>query len=127
MLWLLCEAAIVACDLAEVLGSAIALQLLFHIPLVAGVVLTGLDVLIILALQRHGLRQLEAFVLSLILVIGACFAAELAFARPSLAGVLSGLAPGSDLLRNPQMLYVAVGILGATVMPHNLYLHCSVV
>jgi manganese transport protein len=126
-LWLLCELAIVACDLAEVLGSAIALQLLFNIPLVWGVVLTSLDVLIILALQRHGLRKLEAFVAGLILLIGACFAAEMVFARPSLSDILSGLLPSPDIVGNPAMLYVAIGILGATVMPHNLYLHSSVV
>jgi manganese transport protein len=126
-LWLLCEVAIVACDLAEVLGSAIALQLLFHLPLVLGIVLTSLDVLVILALQRRSLRKLEALVLGLILLIAACFAAELVMARPSLVAVLGGLTPSPEILRNPAMLYVAIGILGATVMPHNLYLHSSVV
>jgi manganese transport protein len=126
-LWVLCEIAIVACDLAEVLGSAIALQLLFHVPLVWGVVVTSLDVLVILALQRHGLRPLVALVLGLILLIAACFAVELVLARPSLAGIMSGLAPRAEILRDPAMLYVAIGILGATVMPHNLYLHSSVV
>lgn len=126
-LWLLCEIAIIACELAEVLGSAIALQLLFHLPLVLGIALTSVDVLVILALQRHGLRQLEAFVAGLILLIGACFAAELMFAGPSLAGILGGLTPSPEILRNPAMLYIAIGILGATVMPHNLYLHSSVV
>jgi manganese transport protein len=126
-LWVLCEVAIVACDLAEVLGSAIALQLLFHVPLVWGIALTSLDVLVILALQRHGLPQLEALVLGLILLIGACFAAELVFARPSLSGVVRGLTPSAEILRDPAMLYVAISILGATVMPHNLYLHSSVV
>ncbi len=126
-LWILCEIAIIACDLAEVLGSAIALQLLFHIPLPLGVALTCLDVLLILTLQGRGLGKLEAFVVALIAMIGACFAAELLMAQPSLAGMVAGLAPKADIITNPAMLYIAVGILGATVMPHNLYLHSSVV
>ncbi len=127
VLWLLCELAICACDLAEVLGSAIALELLFGIPLTAGVILTALDVLILLALQNKGFRYLEALVVSLILVIGTCFAFELAFARPSLVGVLMGFVPSASLLTNTEMLYLGIGILGATVMPHNLYLHSSIV
>jgi manganese transport protein len=126
-LWILCEIAIVACDLAEVLGSAIALQLLFRIPLPVGIVLTSLDVLLILALQRRGLGRLEAFVVALIALIAVCFAVELVLARPALSAVAAGLVPSPDLLTDPAMLYIAIGILGATVMPHNLYLHSSVV
>lgn len=126
-LWILCEIAIVACDLAEVIGTAIALQLLFGIPLVWGVCLTALDVLLILALQRRGFRKLEAVVIALLLVIAICFAVELAFSQPSLAGIAAGLVPSSQIVTNPAMLYIAVGILGATVMPHNLYLHSAIV
>jgi manganese transport protein len=128
VLWVLCEVAIVACDLAEVIGSAIALQLLFGIPLVWGVCLTVADVLLILTLQRRGFRRLEAFVVTLILTIGACFAVQLALAQPDLAAIAKGLVPQPGALAtNPAMLYVAVGIVGATVMPHNLYLHSSIV
>jgi manganese transport protein len=127
VLWVLCELAICACDLAEVLGSAIALQLLFGIPLTAGVCLTALDVLVLLALQNKGFRYLEALVISLIVVIGSCFALELFFAKPSILGVMLGFVPTSQIVTNTQMLYVAIGILGATVMPHNLYLHSSIV
>ncbi len=126
-LWLLCEAAIVACDLAEVIGTAIALQLLFAIPLVWGVCLTALDVLLILALQQYGFRYLEAFIVALLILIAGCFAVELALSQPSLAGIASGLAPTPEIVTNPAMLLIAVGILGATVMPHNLYLHSSIV
>jgi manganese transport protein len=126
-LWILCEIAIIACDLAEVLGSAIALQLLFHIPLPLGIVLTSIDALLILALHRRGFGKLEAFVVALIAVVAVCFAAELLLARPSLTGILGGLAPSPDIITNPAMLYIAIGILGATVMPHNLYLHSSLV
>ncbi|MDP3495339.1 MAG: Nramp family divalent metal transporter [Hyphomonadaceae bacterium] len=126
-LWVLCEGAIVACDLAEVIGSAIALNLLFGLPLVAGVCLTTLDVFLILALQRFGVRKLEAFIVGLIVIIGVCFAAEMVFAKPSLHGIAEGLIPSGEIITNPAMLYLAVGILGATVMPHNLYLHSSVV
>lgn len=126
-LWLLCEAAIVACDLAEVIGTAIGLQMLFGIPLVWGVCLTGFDVLVILALQRRGFRKLEAVVISLIGLIALCFAYELAASRPSMAGILGGFVPQSEILSNPAMLYIAIGIIGATVMPHNLYLHSAVV
>jgi manganese transport protein len=127
VLWVLCEIAIAACDLAEVIGSAIALNLLFGIPLVWGVCLTALDVLLILAFQHRGFRYLEAFILALVLTIGVCFGLELLFARPDLAGVARGLVPTTQIVTNPDMLYIAIGILGATVMPHNLYLHSSIV
>jgi manganese transport protein len=126
-LWLLCEVAIAACDLAEVIGSAIALQLLFGIPLVAGVCLTAADVLLVLGLQRRGFRRLEAIVVALVLTIGVCFALQLALARPDIGAIVRALAPGTDVVARPEMLYLAVGILGATVMPHNLYLHSSIV
>ncbi|WP_294003385.1 Nramp family divalent metal transporter [Sphingomonas sp.] len=126
-LWLLCELAIIACDLAEVLGTAIALQLLFGIPLVWGVILTALDVLIILLLQQRGFRWLEAFVIALLIIIGGCFAVELALAQPSIAAIAGGLVPRPEIVSNPAMLYIAIGIIGATVMPHNLYLHSSIV
>ncbi|HEU5305204.1 MAG TPA: Nramp family divalent metal transporter, partial [Gemmatimonadales bacterium] len=116
-----------ACDLAEVIGSAIALNLLFGIPLIWGVCLTALDVLLILLLQNRGFRYLEAFVIALIATIGVCFAVELVMARPAMADVLGGLVPTPQVVTNPVMLYIAIGILGATVMPHNLYLHSSIV
>jgi manganese transport protein len=125
--WVLCELAIMACDLAEVVGSAIGLQLLFGIPLVWGCVITALDVLVVLALQKKGFRYLEALVVTLMGTIAACFALEIWLARPSLMGVALGFVPSVEILRNPQMLYVSIGILGATVMPHNLYLHSSLV
>ena len=126
-LWIICEIAITACDLAEVVGSAIALQLLFGIPLVWGCVITALDVLAILYLQNKGFRHLEAVVITLIATIGTCFAAELIFSKPSLTGMLLGFVPGPHIMTNPAMLYVSIGIIGATVMPHNLYLHSSIV
>jgi manganese transport protein len=126
-LWVLCEIAIAACDLAEVIGSAIALNLLLGIPLVWGVCLTALDVLLILLLQNRGFRYLEALVIVLVATIGVCFAVELLMARPELAAVMRGLVPTSQVVTNPAMLYIAIGILGATVMPHNLYLHSSIV
>jgi len=127
-LWILAEVAIAACDLAEVIGSAIALNLLFHIPLLWGVCLTGLDVLLILLLQQKGFRFIEALVISLIAVIGICFGLEILFARPSLAGLVgSFFIPAPQIIRDPGMLYIAIGILGATVMPHNLYLHSAIV
>jgi manganese transport protein len=126
-LWVLCEIAIAACDLAEVVGSAIGLQLLFGIPLVWGCIITASDVLLVLYLQNRGFRYIEAIVISLIALIGTCFAAELIFSKPSLSGVLLGFVPGPHIVTNPAMLYVSIGILGATVMPHNLYLHSSVV
>jgi manganese transport protein len=127
MLWLLCEIAICACDLAEVIGSAIALNLLFHIPMVWGVCITAFDVLAIMYLQNKGFRYIEALVISLILTIGACFLAEIIFSRPDLGHALAGFVPRPEIIQNPKMLFVAIGILGATVMPHNLYLHSSIV
>ncbi len=127
ILWVLCEAAIAACDLAEVVGSAIGLQLLFGIPLVWGCVITSLDVLIVLYLQNRGFRYVEALVIAVIVTIGSCFLAELIFAKPDLGGVMSGFLPSTELLKNKEMLFIAIGILGATVMPHNLYLHSSIV
>ncbi len=126
-LWILCEVAIAACDLAEVIGSAIALQLLFGIPLVWGCVITAMDVMVVLLLQNRGFRRLEAVVVTLILTIGGCFAVELFLAEPSVHGIVAGFVPSIEILQNPAMLYVAIGILGATVMPHNLYLHSSIV
>jgi manganese transport protein len=126
-LWVLCEIAIAACDLAEVIGSAIALNLLFGIPITWGVVITALDVFLVLLLQNRGFRLLEALVIALIGTIGVCFLFELILARPDLAGVARGFVPTPEIVRNPEMLYIAIGILGATVMPHNLYLHSSVV
>jgi manganese transport protein len=126
-LWILCEIAIAACDLAELVGSAIALQLLFGIPLTIGVCITALDVIVVLLLQSKGFRYVEALVISLITVISGCFIAELIFSRPDLHAVSAGFIPRAEILRNPQMLYIAIGILGATVMPHNLYLHSAIV
>jgi manganese transport protein len=125
--WVICETAIAACDLAEVIGSAIALNLLFHIPITIGVVLTALDVLVVLFLQTKGFRWLEALVIVLIATIGLCFLFEVVISKPSLSGVLGGFVPSADIVRDPRMLYIAMGILGATVMPHNLYLHSSIV
>jgi manganese transport protein len=127
VLWLLCEIAIAACDLAEVIGAAIALNLLFHLPLLWGVILTALDVLIVLFLQHRGFRYVEALVVALICLIAGSFAVELWLSRPALAGLTVGFIPRVEILRNPSMLYIAIGILGATVMPHNLYLHSSIV
>jgi manganese transport protein len=126
-LWILCEIAIAACDLAEVVGSAIALQLLFGIPLVWGCCITALDVLAVLYLQTKGFRYIEALVITLIGIIGGCFGAELIFSKPDVVNVALGFIPGPGVVTNPEMLYVSIGILGATVMPHNLYLHSSIV
>ncbi|MFT4196742.1 MAG: Nramp family divalent metal transporter [Pseudoxanthomonas sp.] len=126
-LWLLCEAAIIACDLAEVIGTAIALKLLFGIPLLTGAVITAVDVVLVLLLMNRGFRALEAFVIALLLVIFVCFAAQIALAAPPLAAVLDGFVPRAQIVTDPQALYIAIGILGATVMPHNLYLHSSIV
>ncbi|OGQ04778.1 MAG: divalent metal cation transporter [Deltaproteobacteria bacterium RIFCSPLOWO2_01_44_7] len=126
-LWILCEIAIAACDLAEVIGSAIALNLLFSIPLIWGVCITAGDVLIILWLQNKGFRYVEILVVSLIAIIGSAFLAEIIFSRPDLGGIARGFLPNLEILKNPEMLYIAIGILGATVMPHNLYLHSSIV
>lgn len=127
ILWVLCELAIAACDLAEVIGSAIALNLLFGLPLVWGVLLTAADVLLLLFLQNRGFRILECIVAGMIFIIGGCFAYELIASRPDLPAVLAGLFPRPEIVSNPAMLYIAIGILGATVMPHNLYLHSSIV
>jgi manganese transport protein len=126
-LWIVCELAIAACDLAEVLGSAVALKLLFGIPVLLGVVLTAFDVLLVLALQGRGFRLVEAFVVTLIGTIGICFAYEIFFARPLWLEAAHGFIPRLEILRNKEMLYIAIGIIGATVMPHNLYLHSSIV
>jgi manganese transport protein len=126
-LWVICELAIAACDLAEVIGSAIALNLLFGLPVAWGVIVTALDVFMVLFLQHRGFRLLEALVIALVATIGLCFLFELVISRPDLAGVAAGFVPRAEVLRNPRMLYIAIGILGATVMPHNLYLHSSVV
>jgi manganese transport protein len=126
-LWVVCEIAIAACDLAEVIGSAIALNLLFHIPLLVGVCLTALDVLAILYLQNKGFRYLEAVVVTLIGIIGGCYLLELVLVRPNVAEIAKGFLPTPQILTNPEMLYISIGILGATVMPHNLYLHSSLV
>ena len=126
-LWILCEIAIAACDLAEVIGAAIALNLLFGLPLMWGVCLTALDVMVILFLQNKGFRYVEALVVALIVAIAACFAIELWLSKPDLTDVAAGFIPRTEVLTNPAMLYIALGILGATVMPHNLYLHSSIV
>ncbi len=127
VLWILCEIAIGACDLAEVIGAAIALNLLFGLPLVWGVCLTAADVLVVLYLQHHGFRYVETLVVGLIIAIAGSFAVELWFARPGLAEVAVGFIPHSEILTDQAMLYIAISILGATVMPHNLYLHSSIV
>ena len=126
-LWFMCELAIVACDLAEVLGTAIALNLLFGLPLTGGVVLTALDVFLILTLQNQGFRKLEAFIVVLLLVIAGCFAVELVLSHPAWGAVARGIVPTVRIVTDPAMLYIAIGIVGATVMPHNLYLHSSIV
>src|SRR3954471_14514260 len=127
ILWVLCEIAIAACDLAEVLGSAIALQLLFGLPLIWGVCLTSLDVLVVLYMQHRGFRYVELIVVVLILGIAGCFAIDVALAKPAIGPLLLGFIPRTEILKNPEMLYISIGILGATVMPHNLYLHSSIV
>jgi manganese transport protein len=126
-LWVLCEIAIAACDLAEVIGSAIALNLLFGIPLAVGVVITVLDVLVILFFQYKGFRYIESLVAGLITVIFACFAYEIIVSKPEVAAIFNGFIPSGEIVTDPTMLYIAIGILGATVMPHNLYLHSSIV
>jgi manganese transport protein len=126
-LWILCEIAIAACDLAEIIGAAIALNLLFGIPLTWGVIITALDVMLILYLQNKGFRLLEALVIALIATIGACFLFEIVLSRPDMLGIARGFIPSAEIVTNPAMLYIAMGILGATVMPHNLYLHSSIV
>jgi manganese transport protein len=126
-LWIICELAIAACDLAEVIGSAIALNLLFGIPVAVGVLITTLDVLIVLYLQHKGFRMLEGLVIALMATVGLCFLFELVVSRPDWGGVMAGFVPSTEIVRNPEMLYISLGILGATVMPHNLYLHSSIV
>jgi manganese transport protein len=126
-LWIICELAIAACDLAEVIGSAIAFNLLFGIPLIWGVCITALDVLVILLLQNKGFRYTEALVIALVGTIGVCFGLEMVFSRPDILGIAKGFLPSPQIVVNPEMLYIAIGILGATVMPHNLYLHSSIV
>src|SRR6185369_3101156 len=127
LLWVLCEIAIAACDLAEVIGAAIALNLLFGLPLIWGVCLTALDVLVVLYLQNKGFRYVEALVVGLIVGIAVCFAVELWLSKPNLPAVAAGFIPTPRILTDTNMLYLAVSILGATVMPHNLYLHSSIV
>lgn len=127
VLWVLCEIAIAACDLAELLGSAIALQLLFGLPLVWGVFIMALDVILLLLLQNKGFRYIEALVITLVATIAGCFTAEIFFSRPDFGSILAGFVPNQEIIQNLGMLYIAVGILGATVMPHNLYLHSSII
>jgi manganese transport protein len=127
VLWVLCEIAIAACDLAEVIGAAIALNLLFDIPLPWGVAITAIDVMLVLYLQNKGFRLLEALVIALVATVGACFLFEILLSKPDMVGVMRGFIPSTQVITNPTMLYIAIGILGATVMPHNLYLHSSIV
>src|SRR6188508_2672307 len=126
-LWALAELAICATDLAEVIGTAIGLNLLFGVPLEIGVILTALDVFLILWMQNLGFRWIEAFIVAMLGVIAACFAVQIAMADPDWGQVIRGFAPTTQIVTNPDMLYLALGILGATVMPHNLYLHSGVV
>ena len=126
-LWLACELAIIACDLAEVIGTAIALQLLFGIPLLYGAIISALDALLLLYLMNKGFRFLEAFVIAMLIVIFTCFAIQIAAASPPIGALLAGFVPSTEIVANPAMLYIAIGIIGATVMPHNLYLHSSIV
>ena len=127
VLWLFAEVAIIATDIAEVVGTAIGLNLLFEIPLELGVIITALDVFVVLMLQRLGFRKVEAFVLALLAVIFVCFIAQMALAKPDWLGVAGGFIPSTDLIHQPGMLYLSLGIIGATVMPHNLYLHSGIV
>jgi manganese transport protein len=126
-LWLSAEVGIVACDIAEVIGAGIALNLLFHIPLIVGCGLTGFDVLLVLALQGKGFRYIEALIITLIATMMVIFAVEMAYARPDWALAFKGFIPTAEIVKDPAMLYIALGILGATVMPHNLYLHSSII
>ena len=127
MLWIACELAIIACDLAEVIGTAIALNLLFGIPLIWGALITAADAFLLLMLMNKGFRFLEAFIIALLIVIAGCFLVQIILAAPPVAAVLGGFIPSSEIVTNPEMLYIAIGIIGATVMPHNLYLHSSIV
>jgi manganese transport protein len=126
-LWLACELAIIACDLAEVIGTAIALKLLFGIPLIGGALITALDAFLLLMLMNRGFRFLEAFIVALLVVIAICFLIQIVLAAPPIAAVLGGFVPAKEIVTDPEMLYIAIGIIGATVMPHNLYLHSSIV
>jgi manganese transport protein len=126
-LWLLCEIAIVACDVAEIIGTAIALKLLFGLPLLPGICLTVFDTLIVLMLQNRGFRYLEAAIIALMLIIAGCFFNEIAMAKPEWSALFAGYVPRMEIVHNPEMLLIAIGILGATVMPHNLYLHSAIV
>src|SRR5258708_25943253 len=127
LLWIACEAAIIACDLAEVIGTAIALKLLFGIPLIGGALIAALDAFLLLLLMNRGFRFLEAFVIALLIVIAVCFTIQIAAAAPPVAAMLRGFVPSTEIFTNSEMLYIAIGIIGATVMPHNLYLHSSIV
>ena len=127
MLWLACEIAIIACDLAEVIGTAIAFKLLFGVPLLVGAMIAAADAFLLLLLMNKGFRFLEAFVIALLIVIAGCFAIQIIAAAPPIGAVLRGFLPSTDIVSNPAMLYIAIGIIGATVMPHNLYLHSSIV
>ncbi len=127
VLYVACELAIIACDLAEVIGTAIALQLLFGIPLIAGALIAALDAFLLLLLMNRGFRALEAFVIALLIVIAVCFLVQIIAAAPPVAALLSGFIPSPEIISNPAMLYISMGIIGATVMPHNLYLHSSIV
>ncbi len=126
-LWFLCELAIIACDLAEVIGTAIALNLLFGIPLIAGALITALDAFLVLLLMHKGFRYIEAFVVALLIVITICFGVQVVAAQPVVGELVRGFVPSPEIVRHPEMLYIAIGIIGATVMPHNLYLHSSIV
>ncbi|WP_336762480.1 Nramp family divalent metal transporter [Asaia sp. VD9] len=127
VLWLTCEIAIIACDLAEVIGTAVALQLLFHIPLLFGALISAFDALIVLFLMNRGFRYLEAFIIALLTIIALCFSVQLLAAAPPFGAMMAGFLPRPEIVTNPAMLYIAIGIIGATVMPHNLYLHSSIV
>lgn len=127
VLWFLCEIAIISCDLAEVIGTAIALKLLFNIPLLWGVLLTVLDAFLLLMLMNKGFRFLEAFVIALLVIIAGCFLVQIIAAAPPMAAILKGFMPSTQIITHPEMLYIAISIMGATVMPHNLYLHSSIV
>lgn len=127
VLWLLCEIAIISCDLAEIIGTAIALKLLFNIPLLWGVLLTALDAFLLLMLMNKGFRFLEAFVIALLVIIAGCFFVQIIAAAPPIAAILKGFIPSTQIVTHPEMLYIAISIMGATVMPHNLYLHSSIV
>ncbi|MBY4639861.1 Nramp family divalent metal transporter [Gluconacetobacter entanii] len=127
ILWLSCELAIIACDLAEVIGTAVALQLLFGLPLIGGCIVSIADAFVVLLLMQRGFRYLESFIIGLLLIIAGCFVVQVIASVPSISAILRGFMPSSQVLRDPSMLYIAIGIIGATVMPHNLYLHSSIV